>query len=673
MDPISRLLNACESGDLETVKSILAVDKSADEAVQNEQNNEDNEENEDDDEKDDEMDEEDDDGGNDVEEEEGDQDEDEDEDEDGDEDEDEDFAPSNKHMSSMFYTQMQRATTESRDRWKITPLGAAIMGHQLDIVELLLSVGANVNGVIENSSLVHYACAIGGVGGDTSRNFAEACVHQLIQAGARIDARDEFLRTPLHIAAASGLQGAIAMLSRDSNKKHVDIQDNRGQTALHVAARNSNHACMQQLLNCGATKSITDHRGRTASHHAAEVGDKQGSDMCTDSANAVSVDGLGQTVEQILAAASSTTTRLPTLLVYPHQSIEHKTAVSIARGKNEPPPENEQRIHVLVNDRFGTLRASEFDGRVKWEEASPRASLADILRVHDHMYVNMVKTRCEACAPVDAKTASGNKLAQLDMDTVMSRDSYEAAMYAAGAACHAVDRIMSGDCRNAFCVVRPPGHHAGPRGLVTGEDDPDGGSHGFCLFNNVAVAAGYARHMYRHVGLKRVAILDFDVHHGNGTEALVRNLEPSIVTNTFPSLFGDLTMESPSYKPWLDESDSDNVLFVSLHGYGHGFYPSSGRTSADRPVFNVGWPLCKDKDQASREWRQAWRNAVMPALKDFKPDMIFLSCGLDGHRKDEMNHGFVCLQVSICIRICVCVCCLLLVACHIPTSTIISF
>ena len=81
--------------------------------------------------------------------------------------------------------------------------------------------------------------------------------------------------------------------------------------------------------------------------------------------------------------------------------------------------------------------------------------------------------------------------------------------------------IMAGECQNAFCVVRPPGHHAGPRGQVTAEEDPDGGSHGFCLFNNVAVAAAYARHMYRHKGVQRVAILDFDVHHGNGTEALV--------------------------------------------------------------------------------------------------------------------------------------------------------
>jgi len=337
--------------------------------------------------------------------------------------------------------------------------------------------------------------------------------------------------------------------------------------------------------------------------------------------------------------------------------------VSIARGRGEPPPENEQRIHVLTNGKIGTLRHSEFDGRVQWDEKPPRASIADILRVHDHLYVhtilsclvnfcfflvlylilgfekltmsysfffifffffvsnffshsfcfryvNMVKTRCEGCTPVDEKPpprSSGLKdkrTTQLDMDTIMSKESYEAAMYAAGAACRAVDGIMAGECRNAFCVVRPPGHHAGPRGIVTCEhEDPDGGSHGFCLFNNVAVAAAYARHVYRHRGIQRVAILDFDVHHGNGTEALVRNLEPTTVTNKMSTLFGDVTMESPSYKPWLDEDDSSNVFFCSMHGYGHGFYPSSGRTGSDRPVFNVGWPLCKDKDQASREVR----------------------------------------------------------------------
>ena len=86
---------------------------------------------------------------------------------------------------------------------------------------------------------------------------------------------------------------------------------------------------------------------------------------------------------------------------------------------------------------------------------------------------------------------------------------------------------------------------------------------GFCLFNNVAVAAAYARHVYRHQGIQKVAILDFDVHHGNGTEALVRNLEPSMVTNTFPTLFGDVTMDSPSYKPWYVQKLKQNENVVN--------------------------------------------------------------------------------------------------------------
>ena len=597
------------------------------------------------------------------------------EEDDEDEDDEDFFDPEEGKFANMGF---ERATTESRDRWRITPLGAAIMGHQLDAVDLLISLDANANGNIEGSYLLHYTCAIGGVSGNTeAQEFAHACIQKLIAAGAKSETVDEFLRTPLHIAAGAGLVSCVETLmeSVDSNVLHqyVDAQDNRGQSALHVAARFGRNACVKALVDAGASLFLRDHRGRTAAHHAAEVGNESGLNLCIKKAadGTLPVDGMGQTARSVLDQFMDIGgAKPPTLICYPHQSVDHKTAISIARGEDDPPPENEQRVHVLVNSKFGTLRASEFNGLVEWDEDTPRAKMSDILRVHDHLYVNMVKTRCEACAPsiagASAEAASGtavapsvqnflpgelrpskaNQLTQLDMDTVMSHESYEAAMYAAGAACHAVDKVMSGEFRNAFCVVRPPGHHAGPRGVVTCPEDPDGGSHGFCLFNNVAIGAAYARHMYRHAGIKKVAILDFDVHHGNGTEALVRNLVPSTVTSSFPTLFGEITLESPSFKPWLDEQDSENVFFVSLHGYGNGFYPSSGRTSSDRPVFNVGWPLHKDKDRASSDWRKAWRGAVMPALMDFDPDMIFLSCGVDGHRKDEMNHGFVALQVG---------------------------
>jgi acetoin utilization deacetylase AcuC-like enzyme len=174
--------------------------------------------------------------------------------------------------------------------------------------------------------------------------------------------------------------------------------------------------------------------------------------------------------------------------------------------------------------------------------------------------------------------------------------------------CAAIDRVVTGHNANAFCAVRPPGHHAGPRGLVTCANDHEG-SHGFCLLNNVAIGAAYARSVYgrstasyaravktdapatygesstaHHASepaatnglavsaeptlIRRIAIFDFDVHHGNGTEAILRNLYPSEVVNTLRLPFGNAAFSMMSYKPWLDETDGGEVLFVSSHGYG---------------------------------------------------------------------------------------------------------
>jgi acetoin utilization deacetylase AcuC-like enzyme len=119
--------------------------------------------------------------------------------------------------------------------------------------------------------------------------------------------------------------------------------------------------------------------------------------------------------------------------------------------------------------------------------------------------VKQIKSRCEA--------VEAGKVNLLDDDTALSTNSFEAAMHAAGGICHAIDKVMNKQNKNAFCAVRPPGHHAGYRGVVEGGEDKHG-SAGFCLINNVAVGAAYARHVYRDKGVKKVAIIDFDVHHG---------------------------------------------------------------------------------------------------------------------------------------------------------------
>lgn len=203
----------------------------------------------------------------------------------------------------------------------------------------------------------------------------------------------------------------------------------------------------------------------------------------------------------------------------------------------------------------------------------------------------------------------------VDLDTAVSGKTWDAALRAAGAACAAVDAVVTGAYRTAFCAIRPPGHHAGPFGIVASEKDPEG-SHGFCILNNVAIAAAYAMHHYGRprfdygssLGIpssetmvsgtnspppviKRVAIFDFDVHHGNGTEECLRSLCPQEHVELVNMPYGRAAISTWSYRPWLDELDGSNVLFISSHGFGPKrdedgnqsgwFYPGSGD--------NAGW------------------------------------------------------------------------------------
>ena len=284
-----------------------------------------------------------------------------------------------------------------------------------------------------------------------------------------------------------------------------------------------------------------------------------------------------------------------------------------------------------------------------------------------------------------------NAITNLDADTAVSRWSFEAALRAAGSVCEAVDKVVSGDFRNSFCAVRPPGHHAGPRGIVRCANDPEGGSHGFCLLNNVAIGAAYARSMYRNEGIRKVAIIDFDVHHGNGTEDIIRKLVPNVERSLVQTPFAVGELASVGYSPWLDETDIDDVFFASTHGYGPRglefadipgqggwFYPASGQTHTSDAIANpsmVETPGLQDfissqswtrMGEDSRgncckilncglelpnrdavpgmqrlELRDAYRKRILPHLRDFDPDIIFVSAGFDAHKKDTMNFGYV--------------------------------
>jgi len=179
------------------------------------------------------------------------------------------------------------------------------------------------------------------------------------------------------------------------------------------------------------------------------------------------------------------------------------------------------------------------------------------------------------------------ELAMSDCDTVISAGSAEAAQRAAGAVRAGVDAVMNGSASNAFAAVRPPGHHATP-------DTPGG----FCLFNSVAIGARHAQAKY---GVGRVAILDFDVHHGQGTQAVV---EPD------PSLFYGSTHQYPLYP-----------------GTG-----SARERGIDNNVANV--PL--GPNSGSEEFRMAWGERILPALDRFAPELVIVSAGFDAHRRDPL-------------------------------------
>ncbi len=222
---------------------------------------------------------------------------------------------------------------------------------------------------------------------------------------------------------------------------------------------------------------------------------------------------------------------------------------------------------------------------------APLATDEQLARVHPLEYVRAIR----AAAPETG-------IVHLDPDTAMNPHSLNAALRGAGAAVLAVDLIFQNKIQNAFCSVRPPGHHA-----------LRARSMGFCIFNNVAVAA---RHALQAHGLERVTIIDFDVHHGNGTEEIFE--------------------------------DDPQVLMAST--FQHPFYPYSGTESPASNMVNVPLPA----GAGSKQFREAVTASWLPALEEFRPEMVIFSAGFDAHIEDDMamlqlkdaDYGWVTEQVK---------------------------
>jgi len=231
-------------------------------------------------------------------------------------------------------------------------------------------------------------------------------------------------------------------------------------------------------------------------------------------------------------------------------------------------PERPQRL-TAIEDRLIEARIEPLLARYE----APLATDEQLARVHPIEYVQAIR-----------QVAPESGTVHLDPDTAMNPHSLDAALRAAGAAVLATDLVMGGKAESAFCSVRPPGHHACRARPM-----------GFCIFNNVAVAA---RHALRAHGAQRVAIIDFDVHHGNGTE--------------------DIFQGDPQ------------VLMVST--FQHPFYPYSGTEDPAANMVNV--PLAAGA--GSKEFREAVTRHWLPAMEKFKPQLLIFSAGFDAHFEDEM-------------------------------------
>lgn len=205
---------------------------------------------------------------------------------------------------------------------------------------------------------------------------------------------------------------------------------------------------------------------------------------------------------------------------------------------------------------------------------APKASKAELARVHDREYIEWVFSQSPESGLVD-----------IDGDTSMNPYTLDAALHAAGATIQGVNLVMSGQVQNAFCNIRPPGHHAGRASAS-----------GFCIFNNIAVAAAHA---LEHHGLQRIAILDFDVHHGNGTEDIFH--------------------------------DDPRVMLCST--FRHPYYPYYGAESGNDHIINV--PLAAQS--TGKEFRTGITEQWLPALERFQPQMLFISAGFDAHWEDDMG------------------------------------
>ena len=357
---------------------------------------------------------------------------------------------------------------------------------------------------------------------------------------------------------------------------------------------------------------------------------------------------------------------------------------------------------VILNDQifhYGKDTKNEYTGNpeVAFHESKRKACLNDILKCHDIKYIRNLKNLCEKINQNKKRNNTNDEIKninnninnnenvddincnlnclnsnpviisemqktqksedslfnyqKIDCDTYINEYSYENIYNTTGCVFDAIDFVMNKTIQNAFVLIRPPGHHAGFYGPV---ENPVVTSAGFCIVNNVAIGAAYLKNTYRDK-IKKIAIVDFDVHHGNGTEEIIQMLNYKKFSKSFQyEKNGFFTVEDIKQINWLDFDDAKNILFISTHIYDKAnekkFYPYSGGTETNTEkqsplypggILNIPFGF---KNNLPYEYRNVFRSKVIPRLCKFKPDFIFISAGFDGHENESINQHHMSLN-----------------------------
>jgi len=593
-------------------------------------------------------------------------------------------------------------SVNSTDREGLTPLHVALLYGSIGCLKALLEAGAKAYVTLEGSPPMHIACAMSGF--EKHEAFAIEAVKALLPHVENECTQDDYGRTALSVAAQHGVLPIVQHLvseftppnEEDTVEVYVNLRDKTRNRPVHWACAYGRGDVVDFLLKNGADPTLKNDNKDNALHCAVRGGDVKCVELLLKSHGALTKDKNAQqqtpgelaaargrpTIAKLLKATvlSAADEDLKRVIIAPDVCFLHHSCPPITRlPADEPPPENVNRLNVLLNNTNGTLRGKDFeDMNVEYVSDVQPAAWADVLRCHEYAYLRKVQKICEQLPDIRVIPRA---IGTIDGDTAVCSQSFNAALAAAGATIEAVEKIVSGETNKVFCAVRPPGHHSGPLGPVGTPSEPIGtGSHGFCLINNVAVAAAYARCVHRKT-LRRIALVDFDVHHGNGTEACVQNTAPSAPQFKYSLPIGGGTFSMNMYRPWLDETDPEEVMFASVHGYGrkelqHHFYPGTGPTKStkgeydldteepavweddgvvedpihveaenrvstargEQPwVLDVGMEGTGKKSERGAAWRRVWKGKILPAINAFEPELIIISAGFDAHAKDDIQ------------------------------------